>query len=313
MHIPDGFLDIRTCVTAAALSATGITLAVRQTRRGLGARHAPRMGLAAACVFTVQMLNFPVGAGTSAHLIGAALCATLLGPAQAVVVVTCVLTVQALVFGDGGLLSLGANIFNMAILASLTAWVVYRAVRRIWPTHTGRLAAAALAGFASPVLAAAACSAELAFAGAAPWRIVMPAMVGVHVLVGLAEGLITAMIVAALHARRPEMLDTPAGSRLTTAGLGLVALLGLTVFLAPLASTLPDPVEKLAPTASAPATAPLAGYRTPGVRSAAASTAIAGGIGTLLLFLAAWAAGRLLTNRLRNTLTTEPATEPADV
>lgn len=314
MHIPDGFLDLRTAATAAALSATGLALAVRQTRRSLGPRHAPRMGLAAACVFTVQMLNFPVGAGTSAHLIGAALCATLLGPAQAVVVIGCVLTVQALVFGDGGLLSLGANIFNMAILASLTAWFVYRAGRRVWPTDTGRLAAVALAGFASPVLAAAACAAELALAGAAPWRIVFPAMVGVHCIVGVAEGIITAMIVAALHARRPEMLQTPAGSRLTTAGLGLVAVVGLTLFLTPLASTLPDPVEKLTPPASTTThvSAPLAGYRTPGVHSAAASTALAGGIGTVGLFLAAWTVGRLLSNRVRKALP-DTAPEPADV
>src|SRR2546422_7604656 len=119
MHIPDGFLDPKTALASGALSAVGLTIALRDARRRLPARKVPLMGLSAAFVFAAQMLNFPVAAGTSGHLIGGVLAAVLLGPSAAAVVLTSVLIVQCFVFGDGGVLALGANVFNMGIVSAV--------------------------------------------------------------------------------------------------------------------------------------------------------------------------------------------------
>ncbi|HNZ97834.1 MAG TPA: energy-coupling factor ABC transporter permease, partial [Thermoanaerobaculia bacterium] len=121
MHIPDGFLDLPTATGAAVLAAGGVAVALRETRRRLEPRQVPLMALTATFVFVAQMLNFPVAAGTSGHLIGAALAAALVGPAAAVLVLTTVVVVQCLVFADGGLLALGANLLNMALLAPVAA------------------------------------------------------------------------------------------------------------------------------------------------------------------------------------------------
>ena len=121
MHVPDGFLDARTLVATAGLAAVGLGLALREVRRNLPPRRVPLIGLAAAFVFAAQMLNFPVAAGTSGHLIGAALAAVLLGPAAAIVAMTAVLLLQALMFADGGITALGANVLNLAVIAPLVA------------------------------------------------------------------------------------------------------------------------------------------------------------------------------------------------
>src|SRR5271166_2666301 len=130
MHIPDGFLDAKTAVTTGVISASGVGLALRQVRRELPPRRVPLLGLAAAFLFAAQMVNFPVAGGTSGHLVGGALVAALLGPSAAVVVVTTVLIVQCLLFADGGVTALGANIFNMAIVNSVTGYALYRLLSR---------------------------------------------------------------------------------------------------------------------------------------------------------------------------------------
>src|SRR5512145_1942343 len=147
MHIPDGFLDARTLVTAAGLSAVGLAIALRAVRRNLPPRRVPLLGLAAAFVFAAQMLNFPVAAGTSGHLIGAALAAVLLGPAAAIVAMTAVLLLQALMFADGGITALGANVLNLAVIAPLVAYSVYRAIRGV--AGDGRQATLLATGFAA--------------------------------------------------------------------------------------------------------------------------------------------------------------------
>src|SRR5512137_822489 len=131
MHVPDGFLDARTLISTAGLAAIGLGLALRQVRRRLPARRVPLIGLAAAFIFAAQMLNFPVAAGTSGHLLGAALASVLLGPAAAIVALTAVLLLQALMFADGGVTALGANVLNLAVIAPLVAHAVYSAVRRL--------------------------------------------------------------------------------------------------------------------------------------------------------------------------------------
>src|SRR5512147_218372 len=137
MHIPDGFLDAKTALATGALAAAGLGLALRDARRSLPPRKVPLMGLSAAFIFAAQMLNFPVAGGTSGHLVGAVLASVLLGPSAAIVVMTAVLLIQCLLFADGGLLALGANLFNMAIVAVLGGHAVYRAVRRVLPDRRG--------------------------------------------------------------------------------------------------------------------------------------------------------------------------------
>jgi cobalt/nickel transport system permease protein len=207
MHIPDGFLNTATSVVTWAASAGGVGYAVRRVRQELDERQVPLMGIAAAFIFAAQMMNFTVIGGTSGHLLGGALAAILLGPWAGMLVLTSVLTVQALLFQDGGLLALGANIFNMAIVGVLLAWAVYAGLRQLlggktWTTMVSGFAAAWL----SVVIASLVAAAELAISGASPWGVVLPAMGAVHALIGIGEGLITVAVLAFLRATRPDLL-----------------------------------------------------------------------------------------------------------
>jgi len=302
MHIPDGFLDLPTATGAAVLAAGGVAVALRETRRRLEPRQVPLMALTATFVFVAQMLNFPVAAGTSGHLIGAALAAALVGPAAAVLVLTTVVVVQCLVFADGGLLALGANLLNMALLAPVAAWAAGLPLRRALPGLAGRLAGATFGGWVAVVLAAAACAGELALAGAAPWRTVAPAMIGVHLLIGAGEGVITALVLAAIARARPELVTAAgAGSARRFLRTGVLVALALALFAAPFASSLPDGLEAVAERlgfaaleqpAALPAPAP--DYALPGLASPLAATAAAGVLGALGMLGVALLLGRAL-------------------
>src|SRR3954447_2932445 len=239
MHIPDGFLDARTAVGAAAISATGLGVALRQARLTLPPRRVPLMGLAAAFVFAAQMLNFPVAGGTSGHLVGATLAGVLLGPGPGVIVITTVLIVQSLLFADGGILSLGANVFNMAIVGAAGGYFIYRALRIVFVGARGRLLAASFAAWCSAVVAAVACAGELATSGIARWSIVFPAMLNVHMVIGVGEAIITALVLASVAQTRPDLLE-PARAALPRqtryrelAIYGLLIALGLAMFVSP--------------------------------------------------------------------------------
>jgi len=184
-----------------------VGVAVRRVNRELDERRVPLMGVAAAFLFAAQMMNFTVVGGTSGHLLGGALAAILLGPWSAVLVLTSVLTVQALLFQDGGLLALGANIFNMAVVGVLVGWVVYTALRRWLSSKTwSTMVSGFLAAWFSVVIASLVAAAELALSGASPWLVVVPAMAIVHVLIGVGEGVITVGVLAFLRAARPDLL-----------------------------------------------------------------------------------------------------------
>lgn len=207
MHIPDGFLNTATAVTTWAASAGGLGYAVRRVTRELRERQVPLMGVTAAFIFAAQMMNFTVVGGTSGHLLGGALAAILLGPWAGTLVLACVLAVQALVFQDGGLLALGANIFNMAIVGVWVGWLAYIGLKRLlggktWSTFISGF----VAGWLSVVLAALAASVELGLSGTAQWQVVLPAMGGVHALIGIGEGLITTAVLAFLRVTRPDLL-----------------------------------------------------------------------------------------------------------
>jgi len=211
MHIPDGFLDAKTFATLDVVGAGFVALAAARVRRVLSERAVPLMAVLAAFVFAAQMLNFPVAGGTSGHFGGGALVAILLGPWAGVLVMTLVLVIQALAFGDGGILALGANVFNMGVVAPFVGYGVYRLTRAVVRSEAGRFVGAFVGAWAAVVAAASACAAELAIAGTVPFAVVFPAMAGVHALIGVGEGLITAVALGAIRAGRPDLLELARG------------------------------------------------------------------------------------------------------
>jgi cobalt/nickel transport system permease protein len=293
MHIPDGFLDAKTAAAATVLSAAGLGYALHQLRRELPPRRVPLLGLSAAFVFAAQMVNFPVIGGTSGHLIGAVLVAALLGTPAAVVVITTVLVAQCFLFADGGVTALGANVFNMAVVAPVVGLAVYRVVQRLLPGVRGQVAALAFAGWCSTVAAAVVCAGQLAWSGTVAWSVAFPAMVGIHLLIGLGEGAISALVFYAVVRTRPDIV---AGSPAASAGLrgfvgyGLLAAVGVTLFAAPFACPWPDGLEAVAAKlgfehrASEAVPAWMADYRFPGIASPGISTALAGAVGALVVF-----------------------------
>jgi cobalt/nickel transport system permease protein len=224
VHVPDGFLDVPTSLATAAVSATAIAVALRRSRRELDEKSAPMAGLTAAFVFAVQMINFPVGVGTSGHLMGGALAAVLVGPWTAVLVLSVVLMVQALVFADGGLTALGTNILLIGIVTVLVGWAVTRLTLRVLPRRPASVVPASFVGALLSVPAAAGVFVLLYTVGGAtelPFGALLATMLGWHTLIGLGEAFITAATVGAVVAVRPDLVYAARGLRgtlvLTTA------------------------------------------------------------------------------------------------
>jgi cobalt/nickel transport system permease protein len=214
MHVPDGFLDVPTSIATGVVSAATIAVALKKSRQELDEKTAPMAGLTAAFVFAVQMLNFPVGVGTSGHLMGGALAAVLVGPWTAVLVLSVVLTVQALVFADGGLTALGTNILLIGIVTVLVGWLVSKAVLRLMPTKPTSVVPASFVGALVSVPAAAAVFVLLYMVGGAtelPFGALMATMLGWHTLIGLGEAVITAATVGAVVAVRPDLVYAARG------------------------------------------------------------------------------------------------------
>ena len=207
LHIPDGFLSTPVAAGMYVVAAIFVALAIRQTNRDLKESTVPLMGVLAAFIFAAQMMNFPVAGGTSGHMLGGALAAILVGPWAAIVIMTSVVGVQALVFQDGGLAVLGANVFNMGIVTALAGFAVYRGVAALRRGNRQvRLAGAFAAAWLTVMLSAFLTSAQLAISDTSPWSVVLPAMMGVHALIGIGEGVITAGAVAFILSTRPDLL-----------------------------------------------------------------------------------------------------------
>ena len=209
MHIPDGFIDAPTSAVAGVVAIGLVALCLRMCARTLDERQIPLCGLAAAFVFAVQMLNFPVASGTSGHLLGGVLAAVLVGPWAGALCVSVVLIVQALLFADGGLSALGLNVINMAMIGAFVGYGLFVAVRTVLPrTRQAVVLASGIAAFLAPVLAAVAFTLEYAIGGndAAPIGTVAWAMIGVHVVIGVGEGAITALTVSAVLTTRPDLV-----------------------------------------------------------------------------------------------------------
>jgi cobalt/nickel transport system permease protein len=206
MHVPDGFLDAQTSLATGVVAATAVTMALRRSRVELAERTAPLAGLTAAFIFAVQMLNFPVGIGTSGHLMGGALAAALVGPWTAVLCISVVLMVQAVLFADGGLTALGTNITLMAVVAVAVAWAVLKLVLAVLPKRTASVVPAAAMGALVSVPAAAGVFALLYAAGG-------EASLPIGALVGIGEAVITGLTVGAVVAVRPDLVYAARGLR----------------------------------------------------------------------------------------------------
>ncbi|MGC8786866.1 MAG: energy-coupling factor ABC transporter permease [Anaerolineae bacterium] len=293
MHIPDGFLSTPVALLMWIVAIVGVAYALWRVNRELDDRRVPLMGVMAAAIFAGQMLNFSVTGGTSGHLLGAALAAIVLGPWAAVLVMTCVVATQALLFQDGGLLALGANIVNMALVGVAVGYAVYRTVRKLTGDQSwGLFVSGFVAGWLSIVIAALLCALQLALSGTSPANIAVPAMGGIHMLIGVGEGLITAGALAFLYATRRDLLVADKAQVVVSKGLwiGGLAIAILLAILSPLASTHPDGLEWVAEQQGfieAAREAPyqlIPDYVFPGISNEAVATIVAGILGTLIVF-----------------------------
>ncbi|MFI5965188.1 energy-coupling factor ABC transporter permease [Streptomyces asoensis] len=318
MHVPDGFINAPTSAVTAVVAAGAIAVSLRGARRELDDRTAPLAGLVAAFIFAVQMLNFPVAAGTSGHLLGGALAAILVGPCTGVLCVSVVLLMQGILFADGGLTALGVNITDMAIVTTVVSYAVFRGLVKVLPRSRRSITAASFVAAALSVPAAAVAFTFLYWIGGTTDVAigkVATAMIGVHVLIGIGEAVITALTVGAVVAVRPdlvhgardlrqklrlrvhgELVDAPAPeaapvaartSRRTLWVTGLVTSLVLAGFVSFYASSNPDGLEKVAADKGidkktgqhASADSPLADYGVKDVSDARLSGGLAGVIG----------------------------------
>lgn len=244
LHIPDGFLSLPISLLFWVLTILLVGLAVRRTQEELGERRIPLMGVMAAFIFAAQMINFPIAGGTSGHLLGGALVAIVLGPWTGMLVMTTVVGVQALFFQDGGLIVMGANIFNMGILTTLIGYGLFRSVQeRQKPLQ---FVVAGIAAWLSVLAGALATALQLWLSGTSTLNVVLPAMLGVHALIGIGEALITVAALAFIYQTRPDLLTGQAREH-SRGWVAVGALISLAVVLiSPLASANPDGLERVA-------------------------------------------------------------------
>lgn len=214
MHVPDGFFNAPTSVATGAVAAAGVAIALRKSRDEMDEKQAPLAGLTATFIFATQMINFPVGAGTSGHLVGGVLAAVLVGPWTAVLVMSVVLLLQALLFADGGLTALGTNITLLGIAAVGIGWLVTKAVLAVLPRRPASVVPAAAIGAALSVPAAAGVFTVLYAIGGAtelPFGTLLTSMIGVHLLIGIGEAIVTGLTVSAVLAVRPDLVYAARG------------------------------------------------------------------------------------------------------
>lgn len=292
MHIPDGFLSFFVYMLTWIVSIILVGYALRRVGRDLDERQLPMMGVLAAAIFAGQMLNFAVAGGTSGHLMGSALAMILMGPWAAVLIMTSVVSIQALIFQDGGLLALGANIFNMGIVGVAVAYMVYQTIIKFsGKNKKGILIAGFSAAWLSVFIAALFVALELVASGTSPARLAFPAMAGVHALIGIGEGLITVGALTFILSARPDLI---LGEQTSRTGSRLVWLIGLIlalvlVIIAPLASGHPDGLEWVAmrtgfiDQAQASFYQIVPDYLLPGVANETLATIAAGMLGILII------------------------------
>ncbi|MEU1530442.1 energy-coupling factor ABC transporter permease [Streptomyces fagopyri] len=352
MHVPDGFINAPVSAATGLVAAGAVAVSLRGARRELDERTAPLAGLVAAFIFAVQMLNFPVAAGTSGHLLGGALAAILVGPFTGVLCVSVVLLMQGILFADGGLTALGVNITDMAIVTTVVSYAVFRGLLKVLPRRRRSITVAAfVSALLSVPAAAVAFTLIYALGGTTDVAIgkVATAMIGVHVLIGIGEAVITALTVGAVIAVRPDLVygarglrqrlklrvdgelvdaatdaDTPTRpavpvSRRKVWITGLVTSLVLAGFVSFYASASPDGLEKVAKDQGIDQRArkhhtedsPLAGYGVKDISDARISGGLAGVIGVGVTIVAG--TGVFWALRRRRSADTSPASLPEGV
>lgn len=246
LHIPDGFLSLTVSILSWIVTIILVGIAVKQSQKDLNEKQIPLMGIMAAFIFAAQMINFPVAGGTSGHMLGGALAAIILGPWAGILVMTSVVALQGLLFQDGGLLVMGANILNMGIIPALIGFGLYRIVSGRGKGIRNTLVAAA--AWISVLSAALLTSIQIWLSGTSPAGIVFPAMLGIHALIGIGEALISVAAFSFIVQVRPDLLSARGKSKHTGKGWIIVGVLIslAVVFLAPLASVFPDGLERVA-------------------------------------------------------------------
>ena len=334
LHAPDGFFSLPISAAGYALAAAAIGFAIYRANRSLNERIVPMMGVMAAFIFAAQMLNFPVAGGTSGHLIGGALAAIILGPWAAILVMTAVVGLQALLFQDGGLLVMGVNLLNMSIVSVLAGYGTYWVSQRLGGGgYTSLMAGGFAAAWVSVVASSATTAVALSLSGTSPLAVALPAILGFHILIGIGEGLITVFALSFIRQARPQLLgarpnagaDAVAvaasaddggrgrtalrGARIWAAGYVIAIAL---VMLAPFASGSPDGLERVAEDSgfmSAALSAPysiISDYQLPGVQNEAVATALAGVVGVTVVYLMVMGCAYLLHRRRAGALQGQP-------
>ncbi|MGP0063326.1 MAG: energy-coupling factor ABC transporter permease [Isosphaeraceae bacterium] len=323
MHIPDALLEPKVAAITGVVGAAGLLYALRKLEHQLGERTTVLMGTMSAFVFAGQMVNFPVGPGVSGHLLGGVLSAVLLGPWAGAVVIAAVLIVQCFLFNDGGLTALGANFVNMGLIGAICGYAIYAPIRRAIGGQKGILIAAMLAAWFSVMLASGAFAVEMAASGHwGDFVQILTWMALVHAVIGVGEALITGLVVRFVLLRRPDLLESVdggvgGGGWVRPAIAGLAVALGVAVFLGPFAWDAPDGLEYVgehigflkgdAPPTPLPS--PMADYQLnlPGLNYARVATALAGLIGTLVVFGVGWGMARVLPRSKREGIAADAA------
>ena len=292
MHIPDGFLEPKVWVPLTAVSVAAVAFASKKVSKNLDEKKVPLMGVIAAFVFAAQMVNFPVGGGTSGHLMGGVLIATIMGPFAALLMISTGLIIQALLFQDGGITALGANIFNMGIVGTGLGYLTFKGLNRV----TGNLNFAVFtASWLSVVTAAGIAAAELSISGVIPIAVSLPAMTGVHAIIGIGEGAITIAALGLISGVSKDVfygvqtVEVRKVQRRPMLWILLAVSMSVAVLLAPFASELPDGLERVAESlgflerGTPKVRSPLPDYQIPGLRGGI-STSMAGVVGVLVTF-----------------------------
>jgi cobalt/nickel transport system permease protein len=307
MHIPDGFISPAVAGATGLVSVAALGIASRRSQNAFGVRQAPILGLTTAFIFAAQMINFPVAGGTSGHLLGGTLAAIILGsPWAGAICIATVLIIQAVLFADGGITALGANIFNMGFVGVWVGWGLTQTLQGLLGGSRGRLPLAAGIGAGiSVAVAAIVASIELALSGTAPINIVLPAMAGIHILIGIGEGVITGGVLTYLATARPDLLP---GEQREFKGwvVPVVSILLVAGVFSLFASTFPDGLDwvsekagfdKLAENVRVSLPTPFADYGVPGLGKI--GTSIAGILGAAACFGLAFGLAKVMNRDSR--------------
>ena len=308
MHIPDGFLDLKTCLGSLCVAGAGFAMAMRRVDSNRSDRTVPLLGVMSAFLFAGQAVNFPIPGGISGHLLGCTLAAIVLGPGGAILVMATVLLVQCLLFQDGGVTAFPANFLNLGLIGVGVGYSVFRLLSRWSSRPLGIVGPAAVASWCSVVAASLACAVELAGSGTVSLRVILPPMLFVHAGIGVGEALITAAMLSFLVKVRPDLIYEPnrvsAPLAMTKRRLwelvlaGLAVAIGISLLLTPFSSPLPDGLEALAEKlnfqerARAIWPAPMVEYAFPGSAVEWVSVSLAVFSGTVLTFVLVWSLAR---------------------